>query len=865
MNIKTHISDKKAISSLKIYFILLFFVSVSFIKTIAQQNGNPNVPFSTDSVQLTIWNGKNYIPFFLKGINLGIAKPGTQPGDLEASREQYARWFDQIKQAGFNCIRIYTLHYPHFYEELEKYNRNNAQHPLFFFQGVWLNEELTGYTHDLFQMSDTFKVEIQENINSVHGNSIIKPRFGKAFGTYTADVSKWNLGYIIGREIAPNEVLNTNKNHLQVTAYTGNHFAISESPATEVWLTQHLDYAVDYERTHYGTERPISVSSWPTLDPIHHASEPNRDEDTASVNLSKIRLLDAPAGLFISYHAYPYYPDFVSNDTTYKKYSDSYGPNSYLGYLKDLKKHYSKFPLIIAEYGVPSSWGVAHYTSSGMNHGGFDEAAQGETNIRILNTIKAANCGGGMQFAWIDEWFKRTWITDPFDFLNRYLWHNVTAAEQNFGLVKFVKKENYITWKTFGTNDDITSIKALANYGFFQLEIGLKQPMDILGECWIAFDTYDSSLGESILPTGTSIPNRSEFALHITQHSAELFVTEAYDLFGIYHKELTANQKLQSTATNGAPWNIVRWKNNSGPADVQYIGDLKLNRSFQPASSKDAVTISDTKINVRIPWSLLQYVDPSQMRVFHDNMATPDSTETRVSDGIAINILYKSKLYSPDTRFAWPTWNMVNDTDVVELLKTSYWTMYNQLTSFNSPAIAYPDTFDLSNATYPYSVQATDGLFKNDFDPDGSTVSAVLSQAPKNGFVELNPDGSFTYTPKNGFVGTDVFSYCIFDGQSLSKSNTVSLLVNNPNGVESVIAKSDLIKLYPNPAKDFAVIESEIPVSTVRIFDYQGKLLTQMVINENRYSLDLSKYKSGIYFVVTERKGRVYSNKLIIQ
>jgi hypothetical protein len=853
----------KKISS-KSIFVIILIVSASLITVSAQQD-NTAVPFSTDSTQLTIWNGKTYIPFFIKGVNLGIAKPGTQPGDLEATREQYARWFDEIKQAGFNCIRIYTLHYPHFYEELEKYNLKNSQHPLFFFQGIWLNEKPDGYLNDLYQMSDTFQVEIKENINCVHGNCVIGPRFGKAFGPYTANVSKWNLGYIIGRETAPNEVLTTNRNHTQQSFYNGKHFAISEAPATEVWWTQQLDFAVNYEKINYNTERPVSVSSWPTLDPIHHPAEPNRDEDTASVDLAQIKIINAPAGLFISYHAYPYYPDFVSNDTTYKKYSDNYGTNSYLGYLKDLKKHYSKFPLIIAEYGVPSSWGVAHYASSGMNHGGFDEVGQGETDMRILNTIKTANGGGGIQFSWIDEWFKRTWITDPFDFLNRYLWHNITAAEQNFGLVKFTKKENYVPWKTFGATDEITNIKALANYDFFQMEIGLKSPMDILGECWIAFDTYDSTLGESTLPTGTKIPNRSEFALHITQHSAELYVTEAYDLFGIYHKELTENQKLQSTVTDGAPWNFVRWKNNSGSADVQYIGDLKLNRSFQPESSKDAVTISDNKINVRIPWSLLQVVDPSQMRVFHDNKATTDTTETRVSDEIAVNILYKSKLYTPDTRFVWPTWNVVNDSDVVEQLKTSYWTMYNQLTSFNSPAIALPDTFDLSQFTYPYTISASEGILKNDFDPDGTTIAAVLSQAAKNGFVELNPDGSFTYSPKSGFVGTDVFSYCIFDGQSLSKANSVTLTVNNTNSVESVIGKADLIKLYPNPAKDFVIIESEIAISLVRIFDYQGKLLDQKIINENRYSLNLSKYKSGIYFVVTERGGRVFSTKLIIQ
>jgi len=173
---------------------------------------------------------------------------------------------------------------------------------------------------------------------------------------------------------------------------------------------------VDYENTNYGTQRPVSASSWPTLDPIHHGEEWNRDEDTAFIDLSKIELTNAPAGFFISYHAYPYYPDFISDQSSYQNYSDDYGPNSYLGYLTEMKSHYEDFPLIIAEYGVPSSWGVAHYTSNGMNHGGFDEYGQGETDIRMLHTMQEANCGGGIQFAWIDEWFKRTWVTDLLDY-----------------------------------------------------------------------------------------------------------------------------------------------------------------------------------------------------------------------------------------------------------------------------------------------------------------------------------------------------------------------------------------------------------------------------------------------------------------
>lgn len=835
---------------------LLFSWSVSWGK-------DKVVPFSTDTNQLTIWNGKSYTPFFIKGVNLGIAKPGTYPGELQATRQQYQRWFSDIKAAGFNCIRIYTLHFPHFYEELRTFNLNNKQHPLYFFQGTWLNEEMTGYKNDLYFVADTFRVEIEENVDCVHGHRVINQRFGKAYGTYTADVSEWNLGYIIGREVYPEEVLVTNNNHPGDTEFAGKHFAITAGSPTECWWTKNIDHLVEYERTNYNTERPVSVSSWPTLDPIKHLQEPNRLEDTVSVDLSKVRIIDAPAGFFISYHAYPYYPDFIGKDTEYQKFSDNYGPNSYLGYLTDLKKHYTKYPLIIAEYGVPSSWGVAHYTSSGMNHGGFDELGQGETDIRLLNTIKTAKAGGGIVFSWIDEWFKKTWITDPIDFLNRILWHNITSAEQNFGLQKFDKSPSLKTWKTFTATDDITQLKADANYDFFEMEIDLKATMDVLGECWIGFDTYDATLGESILPSGQSVlPFRSEFALHITQHSAELYVTQAYDLFGIWHKMTTAQQKFQSTLSNGAPWQLVRWKNNSAQSDVQFIGNLKVNRSFQPAASTDAVTIYDNKIHIRLPWSLLQVVDPSQLQVFHDNKATADP-ETRTTDGIAVSIQYKNKLYQSDTRFIWPAWNVVKDEDVVENHKVSYWTMFDQLSNFNSPAIARPDTFDLSELAYPYQFNAANGLLKNDLDLDGEMLMAVLVEAPNNGFVDLNPDGSFTYLPKSGFDGIDQFVYCIFDGQQLSSTATVTLKVKNGSINNDPINKLSLVKIYPNPAKDVATFESEITISNIRLFDFSGKFICQHFINDKKYSLDVSAYRPGIYYVLSELGGRIFAGKLI--
>ena len=59
-----------------------------------------------------------------------------------------------------------------------------------------------------------------------------------------------------------------------------------------------------------------------------------------------------PGGTFASYHAYPYYPDFLRYEdwlTTFT--SDRSDP--YAGYLAALKRHHDGMPVMITELGVP--------------------------------------------------------------------------------------------------------------------------------------------------------------------------------------------------------------------------------------------------------------------------------------------------------------------------------------------------------------------------------------------------------------------------------------------------------------------------------------------------------------------------------
>jgi subtilisin-like proprotein convertase family protein len=55
-------------------------------------------------------------------------------------------------------------------------------------------------------------------------------------------------------------------------------------------------------------------------------------------------------------------------------------------------------------------------------------------------------------------------------------------------------------------------------------------------------------------------------------------------------------------------------------------------------------------------------------------------------------------------------------------------------------------------------------VLANDSDPDGDALTAIKETDPAHGTVALASDGTFTYTPQNGFRGSDSFSYRARDG-----------------------------------------------------------------------------------------------------
>lgn len=68
-------------------------------------------------------------------------------------------------------------------------------------------------------------------------------------------------------------------------------------------------------------------------------------------------------------------------------------------------------------------------------------------------------------------------------------------------------------------------------------------------------------------------------------------------------------------------------------------------------------------------------------------------------------------------------------------------------------------------------------VLTNDHDPEGKPLTAVRVSGPTKGTLTLNANGTFTYRPNAGFIGTDSFTYRASDGLLQSNLATVTITV----------------------------------------------------------------------------------------
>ena len=111
-----------------------------------------------------------------------------------------------------------------------------------------------------------------------------------------------------------------------------------------------------------------------------------------SIDATHVRATTAwPGGFFASYHAYPYYPDFLRRDPGLPPDAATPTPPTCTS---SARYHHGQ-AVMITEFGVPTGIGVAHRGPLGRDQGDHTEAEAGAMDGDMLRDIKREGYAGG--------------------------------------------------------------------------------------------------------------------------------------------------------------------------------------------------------------------------------------------------------------------------------------------------------------------------------------------------------------------------------------------------------------------------------------------------------------------------------------
>ncbi|HIY54350.1 MAG TPA: hypothetical protein H9832_10425 [Candidatus Agathobaculum merdavium] len=637
---------------------------------------------TTDEDTIYMERDGETVPFEIRGVNMGVGLPGEWATDYAIDKETYLRWFGYIQEMGANTIRIYTILQDDFYNAFYEYNtaRESAgEEPLWLIHGVWVNDYVQNSHRDAYDddFRGTFLEDCRTVVDILHGKKSLVLAEGTGSGTYRKDVSQWVLGYILGIEWEDVTVVYTDRKYPERNQYQGTYLYTSpDASPFEAMLCEVGDKIIEYESERYKQQRLIAFSNWPTTDPFEYPDNITRFfMKCASVHVEHILSTDAfLSGQFASYHVYPYYPDYLNYmyrpvelegtqppmiqqrtvDESMRiehylpaTYTDSSGRvNTYYTYLCALT-NYHTMPVVISEYGVSTGRGMAQRDyNTNRNQGNMSEQEQGEAIIACYEDIMAAGCAGSCVFTWQDEWFKRTWNTmHAVDLDNTPYWSDYQTNEQYFGLLTFDPGEEQSVCYVDGDLSDWEGIEPVIEHD------GLSVSMQY-DEKFLYFRVhkpdYDPETDTIYLPidltpkTGSTycenynltFERPCDFVIVLDgQENSRVMVQERYEVLHAMFLRETENidayldppdedtplfKDIRLMLQTATPLLTGNWEASAETYETGLLEYGNANPEDAEFNSLADFIFAGDDIEIRLPWQLLNFANPSEMKIHDD-------------------------------------------------------------------------------------------------------------------------------------------------------------------------------------------------------------------------------------------------------
>lgn len=652
---------KKYIIIVSVIIMLFLMFDIAYYHLgwhISFGDNEPRCFVKTDGKSILIKSDEKFKEFEIKGVNLGSAVPGQWSADYATSEDTYLRWFEQIQAMGANTIRVYGVQSDVFYNAFYKYNQNN-KNPLYLLQGVLVNDYVQFSHRDAFddELIDSFADNAKTAVDVIHGRKKIQlgRRASSASGSFKKDVSDWVIGYILGIDWEPSTVAYTNEKYKNSgLSYNGEYMYAKDMAAPfEIMLATVGDKLIEYETKKYETQRLVAFSNQPATDPFTYPEDVARlYEKYAFINTENIAVTDEfVSGQFASYHVYPFQTDLLQyiNDfgETEPCYNENGTLNDYRTYFMMLESHHS-LPVVISEFGIPTGRNVEHEATDREGvYSRVSENEQGKALADCWEDIKLAGLNGGCVYSWQDDWSKRTWNT--YYAINEErspYWSDYQTNGQYFGLLSFDPGEKksvcYVDGDISEWNEDDNLIKEDIELSVkydekFMYFLVKKENLDFSNDIiFIPIDTTQKTGSNYCKEYDAKFDREADFLLVINGiDNTRLLVQERYEAlrstysqringFDTYRKENIP----EKNSPIFVPINTIVEKKVLSENPLERNIDILIETgkllygNANPESQEfnslaDFISAGDY-IEIRIPWQLLNFSDPSRMQIHDD-------------------------------------------------------------------------------------------------------------------------------------------------------------------------------------------------------------------------------------------------------
>ncbi len=627
----------------------------------------------TDKGNMLIKNKEDYDVIKVKGVNLGGFLPNNYVTDYAIDYDTYYRWLEDIYEMGANTIRLDTIFNDDFYDAFYDFN-NNHDDKLYLIQGIniptyALNSHIGGYDKDFY--GELIK-QAENAVDVVHGRKkLTLSNVGK--GSYKNDVSSYVLGFIVGSEWMEDTIMYTNNKDKDKNTFKGEYISTtSEATSFEAMLAKVMNHLISYEVKKYHEQHSISFINSPETDPVaiipkivfseeldNEFLEPSSLKyfyhKVVQLDLGHLKESGNYKGLFASYNVSSYYPNYLSYEN--KEYDDTYS-----SYIEQLVSHHS-VPVLITEFAYSTSRGVSSLVDDKYgNFGGMNEVEQGNSLVRAYQSIINSNAAGGIIATWQDEWDKRSWNTiEKVDTGRTIYWSDTQTTNQGLGLLSFEpgKKKSvcYVDgdvseWndkdKVIDDDDLSLSMKQDEKYLYFYV----KRKNNDNKPIYIPIDTTNKSGSKYADNFNLSFDRDVDFLIAIDGNNSEIFVQEYYNVlnaidgYEVYNRNSYVNKPKKDSSLFTSinlliePYSTNMHSKNYMNATLVNTGKLKYGNANPDSanfnSQADYYELNGN-IEIRIPWGILNFSDPSSLQIhddYYENYGVENMSISKIYVGV---------------------------------------------------------------------------------------------------------------------------------------------------------------------------------------------------------------------------------------